>query len=148
MASKQTEHYGLNQWAGEDKFIRAEFNEDNSKVDAALAGKAEQESVSALGEAVELRGRTLASSYMGNNADKRYISVNFPVKAVLLERADGWRKPDSGYIAGMAMPDLPLGPASYPNASVSGNGFYVYHRTGYNGTLNASGTTYYFVVFG
>lgn len=42
MASKHTEKYGLNQWEGSDLFIRTEFNEDNQKIDAALAGLAGQ----------------------------------------------------------------------------------------------------------
>jgi len=40
MANGMTPHYGLNQWAGEDQFVRAEFNADNEKVDAALHGLA------------------------------------------------------------------------------------------------------------
>ena len=42
MASNQTSNYGLNQWAAEDRVIREEFNTDNTKVDAALAGLAAQ----------------------------------------------------------------------------------------------------------
>ena len=42
MASNQTSHYGLNQWEAEDRVIREEFNGDNVKVDAALAGLAAQ----------------------------------------------------------------------------------------------------------
>ena len=38
MASNQTEHYGLNQWAAEDPVLREEFNRDNAKTDAALGG--------------------------------------------------------------------------------------------------------------
>ena len=37
MASNQTEHYGLNQWAAEDNVLREEFNQDNAKIDAVLA---------------------------------------------------------------------------------------------------------------
>lgn len=36
MASNQTEHYGLNQWAVEDKVLREEFNQDNAKLEATL----------------------------------------------------------------------------------------------------------------
>ena len=42
MASNQTSNYGLNQWEAEDRVIREEFNGDNVKVDAALAGLAAQ----------------------------------------------------------------------------------------------------------
>ena len=36
MASSQTEHMQLNQWAAEDPVLREEFNKDNAKVDGAL----------------------------------------------------------------------------------------------------------------
>ena len=38
MASNYTEHYGLCQWEAGDPFIRTDFNQDNQKIDAALAG--------------------------------------------------------------------------------------------------------------
>ena len=37
MASKHTEHYGLNQWELSDSVVMADFNADNQKIDAALA---------------------------------------------------------------------------------------------------------------
>ena len=40
MASKYTEHYDLCQWEATDAVQRVEFNADNAKVDAALAGLA------------------------------------------------------------------------------------------------------------
>ena len=36
MASSQTEHMQLNQWAAEDPVLREEFNKDNAKVDGVL----------------------------------------------------------------------------------------------------------------
>ena len=35
----QTEHVGLNQWDPTDRILREDFNADNLKIDAALAGK-------------------------------------------------------------------------------------------------------------
>ena len=40
MASNYTEHYDLCQWEATDAVQRVEFNADNAKVDAALAGLA------------------------------------------------------------------------------------------------------------
>lgn len=37
MASNYTEHYGLCQWEATDQVLREEFNQDNAKIDAALA---------------------------------------------------------------------------------------------------------------
>ena len=34
-----TQHYQLNQWAADDQVLRTDFNADNAKIDAALAGK-------------------------------------------------------------------------------------------------------------
>lgn len=36
---QQTEHYGLNQWDPTDRILREDFNADNLKIAAALAGK-------------------------------------------------------------------------------------------------------------
>ena len=36
LASKHTEHYGLNQWEANDQVLHSDFNEDNAKIDAAL----------------------------------------------------------------------------------------------------------------
>ena len=33
---EKTTHYELNQWAGEDRIMRVDFNADNEKLDAAL----------------------------------------------------------------------------------------------------------------
>ena len=42
MSSGKTEHYQLHLWNPEDSFVRVEFNENNQKVDAALAAKCEE----------------------------------------------------------------------------------------------------------
>ena len=40
MAANQTTNYQLNQWEATDQVLRTDFNADNAKVDAALAGLA------------------------------------------------------------------------------------------------------------
>lgn len=40
MASNHTQHYGLCQWEATDAVLRADFNEDNQKIDAALKTQA------------------------------------------------------------------------------------------------------------
>ena len=40
MSTNHTTNYNLNQWEATDKVLRTEFNEDNAKIDAALAGLA------------------------------------------------------------------------------------------------------------
>jgi hypothetical protein len=62
---KQTTNYQLNQWAPEDSFLRADFNEDNAKIDAAL--KAEQEARAAADAelAAQVAEKALASDLSG-----------------------------------------------------------------------------------
>ncbi len=71
MPTNHTEHYSLSQWEAEDKVLRTDFNEDNAKIDAALA---------------ELAGKIPAknllaynTSYSGNgptsSASKRTITL-------------------------------------------------------------------------
>jgi len=52
MASNYTSNYGLCQWQASDKVLRTEFNADNAKIDAALAGKASAATVNSLQDAV------------------------------------------------------------------------------------------------
>ena len=59
MATNQTANYQLNQWEPTDQVLRTDFNADNAKLDAALAEKAEVETVSALQTAVEAAGLTV-----------------------------------------------------------------------------------------
>ena len=74
MASNQTSNYGLNQWAATDKVLREEFNQDNAKIDTALAGLAQQITKISFG------------TYTGNsnNAEggSQFISLGFTPKAV------------------------------------------------------------------
>ena len=41
MSTNHTTNYDLNQWEATDKVLRAEFNEDNAKIDAALKSNAD-----------------------------------------------------------------------------------------------------------
>ena len=38
MASNHTAHFGLNQWAATDPVVREDFNQDNARIDMAMAG--------------------------------------------------------------------------------------------------------------
>lgn len=53
MASNHTSNYQLNQWASQDQVLRAEFNQDNARIDAALGKKAEKNEVQTLKNRVE-----------------------------------------------------------------------------------------------
>lgn len=47
MSTNKTENLGLNQWVRSDPFRMEDFNEDNAKIDAAVAAKAEQTALDA-----------------------------------------------------------------------------------------------------
>ena len=101
MATNQTANYQLNQWEPTDQVLRTDFNADNAKLDAALAEKAEVETVSALQTAVaskaeqtalsQLTGRVedlesaprlVAGVYFGDGAESQFISLGGTPKAV------------------------------------------------------------------
>ena len=60
MATNQTTNYHLNQWEPTNQVLRTDFNADNAKLDAALAEKAEVETVSALQTAVAAKAEQTA----------------------------------------------------------------------------------------
>ena len=67
MAANQTTNYQLNQWEAADQVLRTDFNADNAKVDAALAGKVDQAALDNLESTVEtLTGTTAALSATHN----------------------------------------------------------------------------------
>jgi len=106
MASNYTSNYSLCQWTASDKVLRTEFNADNAKIDAALAGKAsvsaldslrttvngkaDKSSVTSLSSTVTSQGTELAArnckvymtSYTGTGANTRTFS--FPAKPWLV----------------------------------------------------------------
>ena len=95
MASNHTANYNLNQWEATDKVLRTEFNEDNSKIDAALnslagqvAGKAAQSAVTALTQSVSgkadqsaLNSLTQTVNGKANQADLTALSQTVAGKA-------------------------------------------------------------------
>ena len=94
MAANQTTNYQLNQWEATDQVLRTDFNADNAKVDAALAGKVDQAALDNLESAVDTlmgttaslsathNGRVYTSSYTGNGSASKTIS--FPARPMLV----------------------------------------------------------------
>ena len=75
MASNYTTNYQLNQWEAGDQVLRTEFNQDNQKIDAALAGKADLTQLSEV-EALALgRADIRLGSYTGDGASSRTIDL-------------------------------------------------------------------------
>lgn len=105
MASSQTEHMQLNQWAAEDPVLREEFNRDNATLDATLT---------------DLATRIAIGNYIGDGtSETRTISLPFTPQLVLVSGYYGNEYVQYGYFT------IAFGPYSHSfqgeNNSSSGN---------------------------
>ena len=75
MASGYTANYGLCQWQPEDKFLRKEFNQDNEKIDAAVAAASSQ-----------------ASKALSGLEDQSYNIYNLILQNDYAGKYTGWKK--------------------------------------------------------
>ena len=78
MATNYTEHYELNQWEPTDQVLRTDFNADNAKVDTALAGLAEADTV--LRGAVEKCGNCKIKRISYTGTGFVVVNIVFPEK--------------------------------------------------------------------
>lgn len=97
MASNYTENYGLCQWEAMDQVLRTDFNEDNAKVDAALADnasaiKAEIEArVSAINNLSQTHNCSLTTmSYTGNGSTSRVFNFTSCPMVVHIMGMEHW----------------------------------------------------------
>ena len=129
MASSYTEYFQLNQWAAEDKVLRAEFNEDNRKIDQALR---------ALAGAVP---RIVTGTYTGDGTESRLIDLGFAPKAIYVSTQAG------NTYAGLALAGHPVQVNQYMVLEIEGTGIRVhFNRTEYFGIYsNVANTVYYYV---
>ena len=74
MSTNHTPNYDLSQWEATDPVLRADFNADNAKLDAALAEL----------QANQLRIHT--GHYIGSGEPEKTIELPFPPKFMWLER--------------------------------------------------------------
>ena len=92
MSTNHTTNYDLNQWEGTDKVLRAEFNADNAKIDAAL--KANSDAVDSLetqlvsGLAGKGNCQLWTTSYVGDdqvtyNSNNRITFPKLPVLVII-----------------------------------------------------------------
>ena len=93
MASQETPNYRLSRWAGTDRILVEEFNDNWDKIDTALKGNADavaaetaarEAGISALQTALTSCGncKIVTGSYTGNGKTgaKKPIILNFPGK--------------------------------------------------------------------
>ena len=140
-----TTNYNLNQWEAMDRVTRADFNADNSKIDAALKTVAD----AAAGGA-----QIACGAYTGDGTADRVISLGFTPRMVFVCNDSGqcfeydtlWL-----YYGGLAFPDAPMKFQTYEYLSVAEGGFRVTYQALQNNSrflmTNASNATYrYFAV--
>ena len=119
-----TANYQLHQWEPADFFLRTDFNADNAKLDAALAGKA------GLADLAEKLG-AVTGSYTGDGSAGRTISLGFAPIAVFLREDE-----DSGAILAVQNGAVMDEEGEVTMLTVSGQGFQVTYDAYFTGVSN------------
>lgn len=155
MASNYTENFGLCQWETTDQVLRTDFNEDNAKIDAALAVKAEQADLDTLNSTVQQLQldvtKIVFGAYSGNGTASRTIDLGFTPKALLVVRNTGQfsinsMKPE--LYGGLAYTGHNITCSSGTVLNIVENGFKVYYnRADIFIYTNVSGVEYYYIAF-
>lgn len=124
MSTNKTQNYNLHSWLPGDDFLRAEINENFTKLDAALSGL------------------LIAGAYTGDGTQNRAVSLGFTPKAVFLITSEGKIASGAYSYGGLALPDQPC-----EAFSISEGGFSVryYSGSGYVIYSNGSGEKYYYL---
>jgi len=131
MSTNYTENYNLCQWESGDKVLREDFNADNAKLDAALAGLQNHlnQNTAKLNTAYTTTlPQVVPGAYTGDGAASRTINLGFRPKAVLvipghLYFATRSENPKMVY-GGIAVAG---GTAPFISVSLTSNGFTVYY---------------------
>ncbi len=139
----KTSNYQLNQWAATDQVRRTDFNADNQKIDAALAG-------------LESRAKIAAGTYTGTGSygqgNPKILTFPFPPKFVLVIEADYTMSYVLKVLRGMTKAQVHAGLNSSENEFVtvswSGDSVSWWNNNSAFAMLNASGRTYYYIALG
>ena len=144
----QTTNYSLNQWEATDRVTRADFNADNTKIDAALK---------AVANAAGAAPKFAVGSYTGNGAATRTISVGFTPKAVFVVESRGHMADDCAslaqrfYYGGLAVTGSPVKTRGDDVlVEIAAGGFTVHYLANgnYYGWANTQNYTYHYVALG
>lgn len=157
MSAKHTSNYNLCQWAPSDPVVRVDFNEDNAKIDAALASiakTANTANTAAQSAYTPSRKPYVFGVYNGNGATSQNINLGFEPSAVIVMPADGLLTPvmGTGYhgtAAAMAVVGMNISLEGQPVLYRNGLGFTVYctERNHYRVETNTSGKAYVYIAF-
>lgn len=124
-----TPNYQLHQWEPEDAFLRADFNEDLKKIDAAIKG-VETDTEAKLEQKVKL----VTGTYVGNGGTKK-IDLGFQPLAVIVRITSV-----NHLIAARGQED--------DQVWVTPTGFSVKYSDGYTYDPNEKGESYLYLAFG
>lgn len=118
MSTSLSQYYGLHTWAPEDNFLRTEFNDNFSTLDAALHALD-----GALYELIRV------GSYTGNGEASQFINLGFTPRAVAVMGSNGAMSDNYAAYAGMALAGTTL-LNSWNQAilQVENQGFRVYYQ--------------------
>lgn len=161
-----TQNYQLNQWSETDQVLHTDFNADNAKVDAALAGlaeglagKAEASALAAKADTASLetvaalaqgRARIRLGTYTGNGAASQTIDLGERPKAVLVLTSDGDVSDamEGRHYGGLALDGQPVASSGRTILSIADQGFVAYYNSSYTIYTNSQNTVYvYLAVF-
>jgi len=162
MASNQTSNYKLNQWAAEDRIIREEFNEDNSKVEAALTELANTKATQAAvnGLSAQLANKygsdhpyIVSGNYTGTGTTTITVTTGFKPSLVMLFNPGASAAGDNTYLVGDGSAQL-LCTVSYSQdiktdaLQLVSTGFTVNYQLSPNVSgFNEEGQTYHYIAF-
>ena len=115
MSTNYTEHYDLCQWLATDQVDHQEFNADNAKIDAALAGKADASALASLtqtvsGKASQSALSALTQTVSGKASQSALNSLSQTVNAL------------SSTVSGHTSQIAKLGSCELYTTSYTGNG--------------------------
>ena len=82
MPTNHTPHYNLSQWERDDRILMEDFNEDNTKIDTALARLEETAAEHAAALARRGNCQVYTTTYTGNGGSSK--SLYFPGKPLLI----------------------------------------------------------------
>ena len=140
MATNHTTNYQLCQWEAADQVLRADFNEDKQKIDAAMKGI--QDTVPVI----------LFGTYTGDGAGSRLIDLGRTPKAVYVCQPFGQvYEPDGAdrLYGGLAITGSPAVFGSSTVLQIEEGGFRVYYASSSTHIVysNHEGTVYHYIAF-
>ena len=150
-STNHTPNLNLNQWAANDEVKRQDFNDDNAKIDAAVAAAntALNSAVTSLNTAIAAKPDLVFGNYAGNRATTRVISLGFTPKAVLIIcQSYGMVYNNSKIYGGLFGPNYPLKTpyADFNAAEVVTGGFQVTYSSNPGASTNDSYSYNYIAV--